>query len=61
VIENFNNLIGMLVSGGPQNQNCAPIPVPIAVESNSEEAWQDFQESQNCYDMEYATTLRGAL
>jgi hypothetical protein len=61
MIENFNTLIGMLVSGGPHKQNFAPIPVPVAIESDTDEAWQDFQASQACYDMEYATTLHSPL
>jgi hypothetical protein len=59
--ENFNALIGMLVSGGQQSSHYARIPVPVAVESNTDEAWQDFQDSQSSYEMEYATTLRGTL
>lgn len=61
MIENFNTLIGMLVSGGQHFPHDARIPVPVAVESDTDEAWRDFQDSQACYDMEYATTLRGAL
>lgn len=59
--DNFNSLIGMLVRGGQANQGCAPIPAPEAVESNTDEAWQAFQDSQMSYEMEYATTLRAAL
>jgi hypothetical protein len=61
MVDNFNVLIGMLVSGGQTNAPCRRIPVPVAVESNTEEAWKDFQDSQMSYDMEYATTLRGSL
>jgi hypothetical protein len=43
------------------SQDYSSIPVPFAVEFNTDEAWQDFQESQSCYDMEYATTVCGTL
>ena len=61
MVENFNTLIGMLVSGGQHGQNYARIPVPVAIESDTDEAWKDFQDSQTCYDMEYATTLHSPL
>jgi hypothetical protein len=61
MIENFSTLIGKLVSGGQPSQDYSSIPVPFAVEFNTDEAWQDFQESQSFYDMEYATTVCGAL
>jgi hypothetical protein len=61
MIENLSTLIGMLVRSDQQNQNSARIPLPIAVELNTDEAWQDFQESSRSYDMEYATTLCGTL
>ncbi len=59
--ENFNALIGMLVSGGQTSPDAFHIPVPVAVESNTAEAWEDFQKSQVCYDQEYATTVCGPL
>ncbi len=61
MIENFSTLIGKLVSGGQPSQDYSSIPVPFAMEFNTDEAWQDFQESQSFYDMEYATTVCGAL
>ncbi len=61
MIENFNALIGMLVSDVSHNQSYSRIPVPVAMESDSDEAWQDFQESQSFHDKEYAITLRSAL
>jgi hypothetical protein len=61
MIENLITQIGILVNGGHQNHDYCSIPVPVAVEFDTDEAWQDFQESQNFYDMEYATTVCGAL
>ena len=59
--ENLFKQIGILVSSCPQNQDYPRIPVPVAVEFNTDEAWRNFQESQISYDMEYATTQRGTL
>ena len=59
--ENIDTLIGILVRGGHPKLGCTSIPVPVAVESDSEEAWQEFQNSQASYDQEYAITLRGPL
>ncbi len=59
--ENIDALIRILVRSGHPKQGYASIPVPVAVESNSEEVWQEFQHSQACYDQEYAITQRGAL
>lgn len=61
MIENLIDQIGILVSSCPQDQSYSRIPVPVAVEFNTDEAWQDFQESQISYDMEYAITQCGAL
>jgi hypothetical protein len=61
MIENFSTLIGKMVNGGQQSQDYPSIPVPVAVEFDTDEAWQDFQESQCSYDMEYATTVCGPL
>jgi hypothetical protein len=61
MVENFNTLIAKLVRSGLQDQDHARIPVPIAVESDSDEAWADFQESESSYDREYATTVCGTL
>jgi hypothetical protein len=61
MIENFKALIGALVSESPQIPDCSHIPVPVACEFNTDEAWQDFQESQISYDLEYATTVCGTL
>lgn len=61
MVENFSALIGKLVGSVHQTHDHAPIPVPIAVEFDTDEAWQDFQESQSSYDMEYADTVCGAL
>jgi hypothetical protein len=47
--ENFKMLIGQLVDGAYADRDAASIPVPVAVEFDTDEAWQDFQESQMSY------------
>lgn len=37
------------------------IPAPLAVEHNSESAWQDFQDTETRMDAEYAATQMAAL
>ena len=60
MIENLITQIGILVNDVQQNYDYR-IPVPVAVEFDTDEAWQDFQESQISYDLEYATTVCGSL
>jgi hypothetical protein len=59
--ENFNMLIGKLVHGGYIDHDPVSIPVPVAVESDSEEAWQDFQDSQMSYNKMYAASVHAPL
>ncbi len=59
--ENFNMLIGKLVNGGHAGRDPFSIPVPVAVECDSDEAWQDFQDSQMLYDMQSAVTVYSSL
>jgi hypothetical protein len=61
MIDNFSTLIKALVNSGQQNPDDLRIPTPLAVEFDTEEAWQHFQASQISYDAEYATTLCGSL
>ena len=61
MIENLNTQIGILVNDGQQNHVNYSIPVPVAVEFNTDEAWQNFQDPQISYDLEYATTVCGTL
>ena len=60
MIENLITQIGILVNDVQQSHDYR-IPVPVAVEFDTDEAWQDFQESQISYDLEYATTVCGTL
>jgi hypothetical protein len=39
----------------------AKLPVPDVLESDSEEAWNDFQDSQIAFDRDFEESNRGTL
>ena len=59
--DNFNTLIGQLVSGAYVECDAVNIPVPLAVECDSDEAWQDFQDSQMSYTTGGAASVFSSL
>lgn len=55
-------LVEQLVAGGTDTpQPVAKLPVPEVSESDSEEAWNDFQDSQIAFDRDFEESSRGAL
>ena len=57
-------LLEELVRSGdePAPVQAAPaLPVPEVVESDSEEAWNDFQDSQIAFDRDFEESQRGSL
>jgi hypothetical protein len=45
----------------PPVQPAPVLPVPEAIESDSEEAWNDFQDSQIAFNRDFEESQRGSL
>ena len=55
-------LVEQLVKGSDATEpKAAALPVPEVSESDTEEAWNDFQDSQIAFERDFEETQRGAM
>lgn len=55
-------LVEELVKGSESTEQAVPaLPVPDVVESDTEEAWNDFQDSQIAFERDFEESQRGGL
>ena len=60
--KDLKTLVEELVKGNEATLQTVPkLPVPDVTESDSEEAWNDFQDSQIAFDRDFEESQRGAL
>ena len=61
--KDLKTLLEELVRSGdaPPVQPAPALPVPEAIESDSEEAWNDFQDSQIAFNRDFEESQRGSL
>ena len=60
--KDLKTLLAELVADDPADQPVdAAVPAPEATELNSEEAWNDFQNSQLAYDQAFHKSKLGSL
>lgn len=57
----LKSLVEELVRDGVAPVPTQPLPAAEVTESNSEEAWNDFQDSQLAYEKAYQESVQGRL
>jgi hypothetical protein len=57
----LKSLVEELVQNGGTSAAAPELPAAEVVESDSEEAWNDFQDSQVAYEKAYQESLRGRI